>query len=266
MVKHTKGVVSWISRITILLIFIVVLNGFSILPSGNAETNEDVLNTVVKFLNAQKNCNVDGMVYYSEYPRMSNIKEMYTNMCREHPLQKAEITNISIINETSAMVSIISTYKDRIFIGTSPVIKRDGQWKIIKGMTGPGFVDLSKKSNRDKKVVEVEKAIKDYFVALKSGNLTEMKKYIKILPLTDKEKTEEHLKAVSSEPIPEVTTFGISVISDTFAVAQIETKYEHFRSMQNYAVCKENGQWKIVFGQTLTNSAIPLSDKPIELK
>lgn len=266
MVKNNKGVLNWISRIIIFMIFIVVLTGFSLLPNGNAETNEDVLNAVEKFLNAQKDCNVDEMVDYSEYPRISNLKEMYTNMCRELPLQKAEITNISVINENTALVSIVSTYKDRIFIGTSPVIKKDGQWKIIKGMTAPGFVDLSKKSNRDKKAGEVEKAIKDYSEALKSRNLTEVKKHIKLLPLTDKEKLEEHLKAVTSEPIPEVNSFGISVLSDSFAVAQIETTYEHFKTIQNFAVCKENGQWKIVFGQTLTNSAIRISDKPIEIK
>jgi len=265
--QNSGKVPNRISRVIIVLAFIVVINSFSNNLSVNAETKDDVLNTVVNFLNAQKNCNVDDMIAYSEYvQKISNVKELYTMMCKKQPLQKAEITDISIVNETTALASIESTYKDKIFIGTSPIIKKDGQWKIVKGIPGSGYVEFSTKSNRDEKEDEVEKAIKGYSTALKSGNLTEIEKYIKVSPNTNKDRLEKHFKAMSEEPIPKVTTMGIKVISDTFAIAQIEAKHEHFSSTQNYAVCKENGQWKVIFGHVLTNSAIPISDKPIEIK
>ncbi|WP_075980128.1 hypothetical protein [Bacillus massilinigeriensis] len=126
-------------------------------------------------------------------------------------------------------------------------------------------IEFSTKSNRDKNTEEVEKAIKGYSTALKSGDLTEIKKYIIIPTKTNQDRLEKHFKALSEEPIPEVTAKGIKVISDMFAIVQIEVKHEHFSLTQNHAVGKENGQWKVVFGSTLTNSAIPLSDKSIEI-
>lgn len=265
--KNKNDLSNLIAKIIAFLVLLLTCNSFSNISSVSAQPKEEALNTVVNFLNAQKECNVDDMIAYSDYVKdISNLKEFYTRMCKEQPLQKAEITNISIVNKSTVLASIESTYKDRMFISTSPVIKKDGQWKIIKGIPSSGYVELPANSTRDKKEKEVEKAVKDYSTALKSGNITEMKKYIKVLPLTDKDKLEEHLKALSEGPIPEVTTFGIEVITDTFATAQIETKHEHFCFVQNYAVCKEDGQWQVVFGHPLTNSAIPRSDQPVEIK
>ena len=264
--KNSGNVPNRICRVIIVFTFIFLVNSFSNNLNVNAETKDDVLNTVANFLQAQKNCNVDDMIAYSEHAHpISNLKEFYKMICKEQPLQKAKITDISIINETTALASIESTYTDKIFIGTSPVIKKDGKWKIVKGIPGSGYVEFSPKPNRDKKGVEVEEAIKGYSTALKSGNLTEIKKYIIIPSGTNQDRLEKHFKALSEEPIPEVTAFGVKVVSDTFAIAQIEVKHEHFSLTQNHAVCKENGQWKIVFGPTLTNSAIPLSDTPIEI-
>lgn len=111
----------------------------------------------------------------------------------------------------------------------------------------------------------MREVIKGYSTALKSGDLSEIKKYIIIPSNTNQDRLEKYFKALSEEPIPEVTAFGVKVVSDTFAIAQIEVKHEHFSLTQNHAVSKENGQWKVVFGPTLTNSAIPLGDKPIEV-
>lgn len=264
--KNSGNVPNRICRIIIVFTFIFLVNSFSNNLSVNAEMKDDVLNTVANFLQAQKNCNVDDMISFSEHAQqISNEKELYTMMCKEQPLKRAEITDINIINENIALVSIESTYKDKIFFGTSPVIKKDGKWKIVKGIPGSGYVEFSPKPNRDKKVVEVEEVIKGYSTALKSGDLTNIKKYIIIPSNTNQDRLEKHFKALSEEPIPVVTAKGIKVISDTFAIAQIEVKHEHFSLTQNHAVSKENGQWKVVFGPTLTNSAIPLSDKPIEI-
>ncbi|MGG3858356.1 hypothetical protein ABET41_10345 [Metabacillus fastidiosus] len=257
-----------ICRILIVVTFIFILNSFSDNLIVNAEPKDDALKAVVNFLNAQKNCNLDDMIAHSEYlQKISNVKELYTMMCKKHPLEKAEITDISIVNENTALVSIESTYKDRIFIATSPVIKKDGQWKIIKGIPGSGYIQFSDKVNRDKNEHEVEKAIKNYSTALKSGDLVEIEKYIKFAPHISKAGLEEHFKAISEEkPFPQVTPLGIRILSDSFAIAQIEVKHEYFSTTQNHAVCKENGQWKVIFGHVLTNSAIPKSDKPIEIK
>ena len=256
-----------ICRPVIVLVFIFVINSFSNLSSVNAETKEDVLNTVVNYLNAQKDCNEEDMITYSERAQqISNIKEFYKMMCKKLPLQEAKITNISIINEVTALVSIEATHKDRIFIGTSPVIKKEGQWKIIRGIPDSGYVEYSPKSNRDETEDEIRKSIEDYSTALKSGDINEIKKYITIPSDKNKNRLEQYFKTISKEPIPQVTPLEIKVISETFAIAQIQTSNEHFSSTQNYAVCKEDEQWKVVFGHTLTNSAIPKGDKSVEIK
>ncbi|WP_071395118.1 DUF4878 domain-containing protein [Bacillus tuaregi] len=256
-----------ICRPVIVLLFILVVNSFSNFSSVNAETKEDVLNTVVNYLKAQKDCNVEDMITYSERAhQISNVKEFYKMMCKKLPLQEAKITNISIINETTALVSIEATHKDRIFIGTSPVIKKEGKWKIIRGIPGSEYVEYSSKTNRDDTEDEVKRSIEEYSKAIKSGDINEIKKYIAISSDKKKNRLEQHFKAISKEPIPQVTPLGIKVISDTFAIAQIQTSNEHFSLTQNYAVCQEEGQWKVVFGHTLTNSAIPKNDKSVEVK
>lgn len=252
-----------------ILSFIIMLCCTMNISSVNAEAKEEALNTVVNFLNAQKDCDVEGMMTYSERAEpISNVREFYKMMCRDYPLQNAKITDIKIMNKSIALASIESTYKERIFIGTSPVVKIDGKWKLIRGIPGAGYVEFSTKSNRDKVEVEVEKAINSYSSALKSGDMTEIKKYIMIPPDANQDRLEEHFKAISEEPKSniKVTAKGIKVISDTFAIAQIEVKRDHFSFTENHAVGKENGQWKVLFGPTLTNSAIPIGDKPVEVE
>lgn len=268
MKKFHRNVSKWFGKVTFVLVLIALFSNSHLIVSAesSAAAKKDALDAVVNFLNAQKNCNVDDMINYSEYsPKMSNVKEFYSFFCKENPLQQAKVTDLIVINDSLALVSIESTYKDKIFISRSPVMKKNGQWKIIKGIKGPGYVHFSNTSNKGEEE-EVKKTINDYSNAVKSGDVTEMRKYIKESPQMDIDKLEKHLKAISEGPSPEVTPFGIEIISDTLAITQIETKYEHFSFTQNYAVCKENGQWKIVFGHNLMNSAIPTSDKPVEIK
>ena len=78
--------------------------------------------------------------------------------------------------------------------------------------------------NREKNYGAVKKAIRDYSTALKSGDYNIIKKYIKTSPNTNTDVLEKHFKAISEEPTPEVTTLGVNLISDTFAIAQFYTK------------------------------------------
>ncbi|MGE8082099.1 nuclear transport factor 2 family protein [Peribacillus loiseleuriae] len=255
-------------KIIFILVITLVITSMGISSSANATTKQDALNAVVNFLNAEKNCNVDEMMNLSEHSqKISNIKEFYTNFCKRNPLQKANITDLSMVNETTALVSIESSYKDRIFISTMPVVNKNGQWKIIRGMSNSGYVEFPDKTNKDTRENEVEKAVNDYSNAIKLGELKEMKKHLKIMPHMDTNKLENHLKSLSDEkPTPEVTTLGINMISDSVAIAQIKIQYNNFSSTNNLVVCKENAQWKIVFGRSLMSASIPTSDKIVEIK
>ncbi|SMQ80647.1 hypothetical protein SAMN05444673_3963 [Bacillus sp. OV166] len=234
--------------------------------SVNAATKEDALTTVVNFLKAQKNCNTDIMMSHSQYfHKVENVKEFYTRFCTENPLQQAKITNLNIVNEETALVSIQSTYKDMVNLRTTPVIKIDGQWKIVIGIP-PSGVRSTKNQNRTRKEAEVEQLFKDYTNAIKAHDIQKMKTFIKILPKASNEKIEKHLEALSQQPTPEVTTYGINMISDSLAIAQVEIKYPNHSYTQNLAACNENGQWKMIFGHPLTNSFIPKGDKSVDIK
>lgn len=267
MYKNSVKANKLFGKIFFLLVVTLVITSQSIHTSVNASTKKDALNTVVKFLQAEKNCNADKMMNYSEHSqKISNVKEYYTRFCKEHPLQKAKITDLSMVNENTALVSIESTYKERIFISTMPVVKKDGQWKIIRGISGSGFAEFSNKANRTTKEMEVEKAINEYSKAVKLGVIKEMKKHLKIIPETDAERIENHLKSLNKEPVPEVSTYGIKMISDSVAIAKIKTKYNDFSFIRNLVLCKENGQWKIIFGRNLTSASIPTGDKPVQIQ
>lgn len=234
--------------------------------SVNAATKEDALTAVENFLKAQKNCNTDIMMSHSQYfLKIENVKEFYTRFCSENPLQQAKITNLSIVNEETALVSIQSTYKDMVTLKTAPVIKVDGQWKIIMGIP-PSGVKSTENQNRVGKEAEVEQLFSDYTNAIKAQDIPKMKTFIKIIPRSSNDNIENHLKALSEQPTPEITTYGINMISDSLAIAQIEIKHPNYSYTQNLAVYNENGKWKLVFGHPLTNSFIPKSDKSVEIK
>ncbi|UOR11274.1 nuclear transport factor 2 family protein [Halobacillus amylolyticus] len=234
--------------------------------SVHAAAKEDALNAVVQFLTAQKNCDANEMMKTSEHSqKISNVKEFYTGFCKSHPLQEAKITDLSMVNDTTAIVSTHSTYKDFIAISTMPVVNKDGQWKIIRGVAGPGYVEFSDKTNRNSTEKQVQQAIQKYSEAINSGNVKEMKKYIKPLSQTNTKQLDQHLKAAADGPAPEVTALGVRMVSDSVAMAHIEKKYDHFSSTSNLVICKENGQWKIVFGSHLENAMIPTSDNIVEI-
>lgn len=251
------------------LIFIfaitLVSTSLGISSSVNAAAKEDALNAVSHFLNAQKNCNATEMMETSEHSqKISNIKEFYTGFCKEHPLEKAEITKLSMVNENLGIVSIHSTYKDVIRISSMPVVNKNGQWKIIRGVPGSGYVEFSENANQNSEESAIQEAINNYSKAIKSGELNKMKKHLKLLPEMNNE-INKHLKSLSEGPSPEVSALGVRMLSDSVAMAQIETKYDHFSSTQNLVVCREDGQWKIVFGSNLENAGIPISEKPVEV-
>ncbi len=246
-------------------LYLMLIFSFSSL-SVNAATKEDALTAVVNFLKAEKNCNTDIMMTHSQYfLKVENVKERYTRFCSENPLQQAKITNLSIVNEETAMVSIQSTYKDMVTLRTSPVIKIDGQWKIVMGIP-PSEVKSKRNQNRSGREAEVEQLFKDYTNAIKDHDIPKMKTLIRILPKSSNEKIEKHLKALTQQPIPEVTTYGIKMISDSLAIAQVEMKYPKLSYTQNLVVYNESGKWKVIFGHPLTNSFIPKGDKSVDIK
>ncbi|WP_079528244.1 DUF4878 domain-containing protein [Halobacillus hunanensis] len=252
----------------IALILLLVSGSLGISSTAYAEpAKEQALNAVVQFLNAQKNCDAEEMMRTSEHSqKISNVKEFYTGFCKAHPLQQAEITELNMVNDTTAIVSTHSTYEDVIAVGTNPVVKIDGEWKIIRGVYGPGYVEFPDKSNRRVTEDKVRQAIEDFSKAINSGDVKAIKKHLKPLSQTDKAQLDKHLQAISEGPVPEVTALGVRKISDSAAMAQIEKKYEHFRSTSNVLICKEDGQWKVVFGGHLQNAMIPTSDEVVEVK
>ncbi|MDR7000161.1 hypothetical protein [Neobacillus niacini] len=249
-------------KILLFLIFIISFSSISV----NAATKDDALAAVVNFLKAQKNCNTDMMVTHSQYfHKIENVKEFYTWFCTETPLEEAKITNLSIVNDETALVSIQSTYKEMVTLRTTPVVKIDGHWKIVMGIP-PSGAKSTKKQNRSAKEAEVEQLFTEYTNAIKAHDIPKMKTFIKILPKSSNEKIEKHLKALSQQPTPEITTYGINMISDSLAITQVEIEYPNHSYTQNLAVFNEKGQWKLIFGHPLTNSFIPKSDHSVNIK
>ena len=234
--------------------------------SVDAATKEDALSAVVNFLKAQKSCNADGMIKNSQYfHKIENLKESYSRFCRGNPLLEAQITNFSVINDDLALVSIQSTHKNMIHVRTSPVIKVDGQWKIVIGIPPSGVKGI-KYSNKTEGQNEIEQLFKDYNSAMMENNISKMKNLIKVVPESDNEKIDEHLKMLSQQPTPQVTTYGINMVSESLAIAEIENKFPNHINTQNLAVYNENGQWKIIFGHLLTSASIPSNGKTIDIK
>ncbi|UOQ94939.1 hypothetical protein MUO14_08440 [Halobacillus shinanisalinarum] len=251
----------------IILTLLVVITSLGMNSNVQAAAKEDALNAVVQFLTAQKNCDADEMMKTSEHSqKIRNVKEFYTGFCKSHPLQEAKITDLSMVNDTTAIVSTHSTYKDFIAIGTMPVVNKDGKWKIIRGVADPGYVEFSDKTNTNSTEKQVQQAIQEYTEAINSDNVKKMKKYIKTLSKTNTKQLDNHLKASAKGPAPEVKALGVRMISDSVAMAHIEKKYDHFRSTSNVILCKEDDQWKIVFGSHLENAMIPTSEKIVEVK
>jgi len=249
--------------------FVVLLSFFInvvvVNPDASASTREDAQSSVVKFLKAHRDCDVAGMMKHSQYFReIGNQKEFYTSFCKHNPLQKAKITSLSIVNESTALVSIETTYKDRITLRTTPVVKKDGQWKVVIGVPPSGVKAIT--PSRDGNKAEISKVFTDYVKAIKTQDLSKMKSYLKILDQTEDKKIDEHLKAMGQGPIPEMTSYGINILSDDLAIAEVEIKYPNHTFTHNLAVLNENGQWKIIFGHPLTISSVPVSGKPVEIK
>ncbi|MBG9654183.1 hypothetical protein [Cytobacillus firmus] len=244
------------------LMLIFSFNGIS----ASAASKEDALTAVVNFLKAQKSCDAEKMMNNSEYfLKVDNVKEMYTSYCRQNQLQHAKITDISLINEDTALVSIQSTYKNMVNIRTAPVIKKDGQWKVVIGVP-PSGVKSRKERNPTGKEAEIEQFFKDYTTAIKAKDIQKMKTFVKIVRDSSKEKIDNHLEALTQQPTPEVITYGINIISENLAIAQTEIKYPNHSYMQNLSVMNENGQWKLIFGHPLTNSIIPKTGNSIDVK
>ncbi|MEI5908968.1 hypothetical protein WAK64_18120 [Bacillus spongiae] len=232
--------------------------------SVKADTKEEVLADVTHFLEATKSCNIDEMMKFSHYyHNVMNVKEFYTKICEEFPLQQAKITDLKVINNEVAAVSIESTYKDRISINTKPVIQKNGEWKIINGISGPEYIESS--GQRDHTEAEVENDLMEYAKALKDGNKNKVKEHLLIPPQIGMEHLTNHLQALNKEQAPEVTPLEINMINDSVAIVQLQAKYSHFQTTSTQIVYKENGQWKVVFGVNLVNSSIPNNGQSVEI-
>ncbi|MFB5198531.1 hypothetical protein ACE198_27280 [Neobacillus sp. KR4-4] len=224
MIKNSKTTSIMLSKVVVFLMLLFIFNELSVNKKVNAASKDDALTSVVNFLNAQKNCNTEDMMKYSEYYlKINNLKDAFSSYCKRNPLQKAKITSLNIIDENIALVSVQSTYKNTLNIRTVPVVKEDGQWKIVMGIPPSGVKALN--TTRGEKESEVARLFEDYTNAIKSHDVTKMKTYIKTETKPSDTKIEQHLKAITQDPTPEITTYGIKMITDSLAIAQIETKY-----------------------------------------
>jgi hypothetical protein len=254
-----------LKKVLFFVLLTFVFNTLAVKASVSAAVTEDAQSTAVNFLKAQKDCNVPDMIKYSQYfHKISNQKEFYTSFCQKHPLQKAKITSLSMVNEKNALVSIEATYRDRITLRTTPMVKKDGQWKVVLGIPPSGVKEITPNNDRDTN--EINKVFTDYINAIKSKDLTKMKSYLKMVDSNENKNIDQHLEAMSQGPIPEMTSYGINIISEDLAVAHVEIKYPRHSFTDNLLVCNENGKWKIIFGHPLTFSSVPVTGKQIKIK
>lgn len=233
------------------------------IPSVTKEAKE----AVVRYFKAQKNNDVDGMMENSKYViPINNLKEFYTGICKNWSLISTTITDVKVVNDTLALVSYESKYKDRVFISTAPVYKENGTWKLITGIPPVSHIQTSLPQQSREPVDDAEQALTSYFKAQKEGNVEEMMKYRKDVYFTDVNELKKYLTGQNGYPLLEGKIRGMTVIDNTLVLASIESNFQHTTHIETVPVYKDKEGWKIVFGCSLLKNAIPVGDNPTEVK
>lgn len=228
--------------------------------SVTISTRNNALNAAVKFLHAQKNCKIDEMIHYSlQVQNIEDLSHYYQRTCEEQRLQKAEVTDIVVVSNELGLVSTKLDYSERSVLQISPVIKLDGKWKIVRGYK-KGLV-TENINELDPKFINV---LDGYFNSVGSGDKGELDKFSKDLSkdgqFNERLVNKKELGSIRYQ----VNQFKL--ISETVALASIETKVGAKLTENIYVIYRENDQWRIISDRTLVTASIPKGANPVEVE
>jgi hypothetical protein len=253
--------------LSILLVFVSVLlpqNSLNVTAAKKdpitISMRNNALNAAVKFLSGQKNCITEDMIQYSvNIQHIENLNEYYQSSCKGHPLQNAEITDLVVVSSELALVSTKLDYLDRVIVQTSPIIKVDGKWKLVKGINQ----GLATASSEDMKP-EILEGIEGYFTSIRSSDNEGLEKYGKVLGKDDQNK--KHLLTDKTMKSLAYKANRIKMVSESVAVAAIEKTIDGQSNEIKYVIYQENDIWKVIADRHLLTTTIPKNANPVEVK
>ncbi|KKI92323.1 hypothetical protein WQ54_10040 [Bacillus sp. SA1-12] len=215
----------------------------------------NALNAAIHFFSAQKKCKKDEMSEYSiELHNIENRNNSNQTDCEKNPLQKAEVTDLIVVSSDLALVSVTLDFEDQAIVQTIPVIKREGKWRIVKGLY---------RSQADEKRINTDilDGIKGYFSSIKSGNEAALRKYA--IKLSKDHKQIENLEKISSL---DYHVHHLTMLTNTAVIADISVTIDNQANMIKYVVYKMDNNWKVIADRHLVKGVIPKTRNPVEVK
>ncbi|WP_047154507.1 hypothetical protein [Aneurinibacillus tyrosinisolvens] len=260
-----------------LFVLVLLINGLTLFnknqstpsvssaSSSNSVDTESAKEAVVRFFHAQKLGDVNGMIRNSKYAvPINNLREVYSSLCKKQPLVNAIITDIKVIDDTLAFVSYESRYKDKILITTSPVYKEKNEWKLVTGI--PSVLDIRplNTSRLDEPIQSAKQAVKNYIEAREEGNIDEMAKYRRDVLFSNTAELKKYLSK-KEDFFSEGKIRGIAVVGNNLVLVSTENKSASATMTETLPVYKDKDGWKIIFGRSLAEKAIPIGDNLVEI-
>ncbi|MBU9721942.1 MULTISPECIES: hypothetical protein [Bacillaceae] len=103
--------------------------------SATSITEKEVENIVIKYLTAMEEKDIETMVKYTDdirFPDKSIQEEQYKDMLPQE-VTDTEIIDLTMVNNNEFEVIIELVANDFLERRTFPVLKKDGEWRIIVG-------------------------------------------------------------------------------------------------------------------------------------
>jgi hypothetical protein len=248
----------------LLTLLLNVKNAEAVDPKNKVEN--EARQTVVNYFSAQKSGNIEQMIENSTYfLDISNLKEFYTRINKEHPLLQGTITNAQVINDSLVIISSQQRFKDRITISTRPVYKENNKWKFLVGIPPQGFTEVNSFQRLNSLEKEAFGVINNYISDFESGNIDNLLKHLYIVSPNDKKQVKQHFVDLQKDSA-RMNLKQINIFGKNLALVKIESDFGNYKVLETIPMYKESNQWKIVFFQRLNQYSIRVGNKVQEVK
>lgn len=227
--------------------------------STNNLVEQEARQAVSNFFSAQKSGNVEQMIKYSTYVLdITNLKELYTQFNKHHPLLNASITNAKVINNSLVIVSTEIHFKDQIMISTTPVYKENNQWKIVRGIPPQGYTQTTPLHKAATVENDAQKVIQNFIKSMESGKIDNLLTHLYIVSPYSNEQVKQHFIRLSKDST-KIELKQLTTVGNNLALVKLEQNFGNYKISETMPMFKEANQWKLVFGQRLTTDSIPTS-------
>ncbi|PEZ02906.1 hypothetical protein CN326_19120 [Bacillus sp. AFS018417] len=234
--------------------------------STNNPVEQEARQAVSNFFSAQKSGNVEQMIKYSTYiPDITNLKELYTQFNKQHPLLNASITDAKVINHSLVIISTEIHLKDRVVISTTPVYKENNHWKIIRGIPPQGYTETNSLHKAATVENEAQKVIQNCIKAIESGKIDDLLTHLYIASPYSNEQVKQHFIRLSKDST-KTELKQLTVVGKSLALVKLEQDFGNYKISETIPMFKESNQWKLVFGQRLTSDSIPIGTNVQKIK